>query len=76
MAVDHGVVNSPVTHSSLRELVKSPSPGWPPLISHNVSPIRIRCTPTKGVLYDNEVDVYQDFPVKVCFYFPTKMISF
>ena len=76
MVVDHGVVNNPVTHSSLRELVKSPSLGWPPSISHNVSPIRNRYTPTKRVLYDNEVDVSQDFPVKVCFYIPIKIFSF
>ena len=77
MAVDDGVVDSPVTHSSLREPIKSPSPVWPRSISHNVTPTINGLTPsTKRVLYDNGVDVAQDVPLKVSFYIPLEMKFF
>lgn len=68
MAVDDGVVNSPVTHSALREVVKSPSPVWPPSIRQYDSPSRDGCTPsTKRVLYDLRVVDSKDILKKVSF---------
>ena len=64
MAVDDGVVESPVTGAPIRESVNSPSPMWPRSVLQ--SPVkRFGCTPTKRSLYDGVDDIHYDVRVKV-----------
>lgn len=67
MAVDEGVVDSPVTLSSIRKPVKSPSPIWPRTMLQILSPKRQGCTPTKRSLYNNVEDIPSPPPAKVSF---------
>ena len=75
MVVDDGVVESPVTWSSLPEILRSPSPTWPPSKIENHSPNRMGCTFAKRALYGTGEDVALCPPVKVSFYFPFQVIS-
>ena len=65
LAVDDGVVDSPITFVAIHERSNSPSPTWP----WNVLLVpfdRSKCTPAKRSLYDGVGDVHFDIPVKVC----------
>ena len=75
MIVDDGVVDSPITRSSRPEIMRSPSPTWPPSKIENLSPNRMGCTFAKRALYGTGEDVALYSPVKVSFYFTFQIIS-
>ena len=75
MAVDDGVVESPVTRSSRLEILRSPSPMWPPSKIENHSPNRMGCTFAKRALYGTGEEVALCPPVKVSVYFFFQVIS-
>jgi hypothetical protein len=75
MAVDDGVVDSPVTRSSRPEILTSLSPTWPPSKIEKVSADRMGCTFAKRALYGSGEDVALGPPVKVSFYFPSHVMS-
>ncbi|KAG0605626.1 hypothetical protein M758_9G074500 [Ceratodon purpureus] len=64
MAVDEGVVDSPV-NLSVPKTLKSPSPMWPRTVLHVLSPKRQSSTPTKRALYNNVVDMPSPPPAKM-----------
>ena len=70
MAVDEGVVDSPVTRLSIPMRVKSPSPIWPRSMLPLLSPKRQGCTPSKRSLYNNVEDIPSPPPSKVSFLVP------
>ena len=51
MAVDDGVVDSPITRVPILERLNSPSPVWPLLLPHSPPPNRGGDTSTKCALY-------------------------
>ena len=65
MAVDDGVVDSPIALVAIHERSNSPSPTWPRNVPQ--APLdRSECTPAKRSLYDGVDDVHSGIPVKVC----------
>ncbi len=72
MAVDDGVVNSPVASCQVRQLDQSPSPVRSLLVGHNVKPIENRCGRINRVLYDGEADATHDLSPKVSFLHPAE----
>jgi len=67
MAVDDGVVDSPVARASIPNTLNSPSPLWPRSVPQSPPTLyREDCTVTKRALYDREVDVDFDVVEKVC----------
>ena len=67
MAVDEGVVDSPV-NLSVPKTLKSPSPMWPRTVLQVLSPKRQSSTPTKRALYNNVEDMPSPPPAKVSFH--------
>ena len=65
MAVDEGVVDSPITRAPILERLNSPSPVWPRSLPHSPSPNRGGYTSTKHVLYGGMEDVEYGLPLKV-----------
>jgi hypothetical protein len=65
MAVDDGVVDSPIALVAIHERSNSPSPTWPRNVLHGTLD-RSECAPAKRSLYDGVSDVHSDVPVKVC----------
>ena len=65
MAVDDGVVDSPVSLVAIHERSNSPLPTWPRNVLEATLD-RFECTPAKHSLYDGVSDVHSDVPVKVC----------
>jgi hypothetical protein len=68
MAVDEGVVDSPV-NLSVPKTLKSPSPMWPRTALQALSPKRQSSTPTKRALYNNVDEMPSPPPAKVGFHF-------
>lgn len=65
MAVDEGVVDSPVTRAPIPERLDSPSPIWPRVVSEPPPLERPECTPAKRTLYDGVAEVDLDTFVTV-----------
>ena len=65
MAVDEGVVNSPITRAPILERLNSSSPVWPRSLPHSPPPNRGGYTSTKRVLYGGMENVEYDVPLKV-----------
>lgn len=65
MAVDDGVVNSPISNCPVHEVVQSPSLVWPHSICHAISPIRNRSSRIERVLYHEQLEVPEDQYLKV-----------
>ncbi|KAG0574077.1 hypothetical protein KC19_VG232200 [Ceratodon purpureus] len=64
MAVDEGVVDSPV-NLSVPKTLKSPSPMWPRTVLQVLSPKQQSSTPTKRALYNNVEDMPSPPPAKM-----------
>ena len=71
MAVDEGVVNSPITGAPILERLNSPLPVWPRSLPHSPPPNRGGYTSTKHALYDGMEDVEYALPLKVWFLSPS-----
>ena len=65
MAVDEGIVDSPITRVPILERLNSPSPVWPPSLPHSPPPNRGGYTSTKLALYGGMEDVEYGLPLKV-----------
>ena len=65
MAVDEGVVDSPITRVPILERLNSPSPVWPRSLPHSSPPNRGGYTSTKRVSYGGMEDVEYGLPLKV-----------
>ena len=65
MAVDEGVVDSPITRAPILERLNSPSPVWPQSLLHSPPPNREGYTSTKRILYGGMEDVEYGLPLKV-----------
>ena len=65
MAVDEGVVDSPITQVPILERLNSPSPVWPRSLPHSPPPNRGGYTSTKRALYGGMEDVEYGLPLKV-----------
>ena len=57
MAVDEGVVDSPITRAPILKRLNSPSPVWPRSLPHSPPPNREGYTFTKRVLYGASMDM-------------------
>ena len=71
MAVDEGVVDSPITQVPILERLNSPSHVWPRSLPHSLPPNRGGYTSTKRALYDGMEDVEYALPLKVWFLSPS-----
>ena len=71
MAVDEGVVDSPITRAPILERLNSPSLVWPRSLPHSPPPNRGGYTSTKCALYDGMEDVEYVLPLKVWFLSPS-----
>ena len=65
MAVDEGVVDSPITRAPILERLNSPSPVWPQSLPHSPPPNQGGYTSTKRALYGGMEDVEYGLPLKV-----------
>ena len=65
MAVNEGVVDSPITRMPILERLNSPSPVWPRSLPHSPPPNRGGYTSTKRVLYGGMEDVEYGLLLKV-----------
>ena len=65
MAVDEGVVDSPISRAPILERLNSPSPVWPRSLPHSPPPNREGYTSTKRVLYGGMKDVEYGVSFKV-----------
>ena len=65
MAVDEGVVDSPITRASILKRLNSPLPMWPQSLPHSPLPNRGGYTSTKLVMYGGMEDVEYGVPLKV-----------
>ena len=65
MAMDEGVVDSPITRAPILERLDSSSPVWPRSLPHILPPNRRGYTSTKRVLYGGMEDVEYGLPPKV-----------
>ena len=66
MAVDEGVVDSPITPAPILERLNSPSPVWPRSLPHSPPPNWKGYTSTKHVLYGASMEnVEYGVPLKV-----------
>ena len=66
MAVDEGVVDSPITRAPILERLNFPSPVWPRSLPHSPPPNRKGYTSTKRVLYGASMEnVEYGVPLKV-----------
>ena len=65
MAVDEGVVDSPITRVPILERLNSPSSVWLRSLPHSPPPNRGGYTSTKRVLYGGMEDVEYGLPLKV-----------
>ena len=71
MAVDKGVVDSPITQAPILERLNSPSPVWPRSLPYSSPPNRRGYTSTKCALYDGMEDVEYALVLKVWFLSPS-----
>ena len=76
MAVDEGVVDSPITRAPILERLNSPLPVWPHSLPHFPSPNWGGCTSTKRAIYDDMEDVEYDVLLKVWFLSPSSKERF
>ena len=76
MAVDEGVVDSPITRAPIFERLNSPSPVWPRSLPHSSLPNREGYTSTKRVLYGGMEDVEYGLPLKVWLLSPSSKERF
>ena len=74
MAVDEGVVESPVTRALIPESLNSPSPVWPLSFPRSPPLERPRSTPTKRSLYEGKGDDHYDVKLEVWFYIHLKNV--
>ena len=65
MAVDEGVVDSPITQAPILGRLNSLSPMWPRSLPHSLLPNRRGYTSTKRVLYGGMEDVEYGLPLKI-----------
>lgn len=56
MAIDEGVVDSPITHSGIPVRSDTPSPVWPCHVAASPTPVRRDCNLTKRSLYCGSVN--------------------
>ena len=71
MAMDKGVVDSPLTRALIIERLNFPSSVWPLLLPHFPPPNQGGCTSTKHVLYDGMENVEYVVLPKVWFLSPS-----
>ena len=76
MAVDEGVVDSPITRAPILERLNSPSPVWRRSLPHSPPPNRGGYTSTKPVLYGSREDVEYGLPLKVWLLSPSSKERF
>ena len=77
MAVDEGVVDSPITRTPILERLNSPSPVWPRSLPHSPPPSREGYTSTERVLYGASMEnVEYGVPLKVWLLFPSSKERF
>ena len=65
MAMDEGVVDSPITRAPILERLNSSSHVWPQSLPHSPPPNRGGYTSIKRALYDGMEDVEYGLPPKV-----------
>ena len=65
MAVDEGVVDSPITRAPILKRLNFPSPVWPRSLPHSPPPNREGYTSTKRILYGGMENVEYGVPLKV-----------
>ena len=65
MAVDEGVVDSPITRAPILERLNSPLPVWPRSLPHSPPLNRGGYTSTKRILYGGMENVEYGVPLKV-----------
>ena len=71
MAIDEGVVDSPINKAPIPRRLESLSPIWPVLVPQSPPHNRQGCTPTKRTLYDDVKGVSIIAPFQVLVLFPT-----
>ena len=76
MAVDEGVVDSPITRAPIFERLNSPSLVWPRSLPHSPLPNREGYTSTKCLLYGCMEDVEYGLPLKVWLLSPSSTERF
>ena len=65
MAMDEGVVDSPITRAPILERLNSSSLVWPRSLPHSPPPNRGGYTSTKRALYGGMEDVEYGLPLKI-----------